>query len=182
MRPTLALALLASAALTACDDSAEPTTRDATAAAAPAEPNTTDAARADAPVPEAETDMPSTETADAFATEIVDALTRGDTAFVFDHAEGVGLPDGWQQMLGPFLSSMAGHDLTHEVRPVESFSRDELSWPEGDLPEALDEVKQILHVAYDETDEDGNNARGTLTLPLVRRDNAWKILLIGPDA
>ncbi|MEL7474390.1 MAG: hypothetical protein AAGK04_13815 [Planctomycetota bacterium] len=119
---------------------------------------------------------------DAFGAEMVEALKDGDTDKLLSHVEGVGLPEGWQAMITPMFAGMQGRELSSAVRPVSEFSREDLQWPEGDLPEALGSVEHILDVSYENTEANGDSESGRFTFPLKQVDGEWRVLLIGPDA
>jgi hypothetical protein len=117
--------------------------------------------------------MSKDDQAAAFAALITQALIDADTDTIIAHVKAVNLPAGWQQMIVPMLNGMEGYDLSGEVRERNTFTNEELKWPE-ETPEPLKAVTHILYVWYEGDDDSGNR-----TFPLVYENNQWKILLAG---
>lgn len=113
-----------------------------------------------------------------FSTSITQKIQSGGWAPVAEHLHTINLPDGWQAMVQPFFDGLKGKPLEHSLQSPDTFTREELHWPAGTLPTPLDEVEQILVLAYVESDGEDKSS-GRFTFPLLEVDGQWKIVLVG---
>ena len=111
-----------------------------------------------------------------FAATVTEQLKTSGWKGVQPHVHVLNLPDGWEEMIGGFFDSMLNMPLTWSIEPVANFTRQQLSWPEGDLPAPLDQVKEILVIQYSLVDGE-NKESAKLTLPLIEVEGAWKVAL-----
>lgn len=158
-----ALLLAAPFALAACSGESDSATN------APASNNASTPEASDETTPDAA--EPDTASLDAFADRIATAFADGDSQTLISSMKPVNVPEGWQGMLAPMLTSMKGKEVTAAVQPRADFSNEDLMWPDP-TPAALAEVEHILVVGYEEETESAK-----LTFALTQDNGDWKILL-----
>lgn len=117
---------------------------------------------------------------ETFADETVERIKTQGWAGVRDRIHGTNLPEGWEQFISGMFDDLQAKPIETGLKAVTDLSREQLHWPEGELPSPLDRVTHVIAVGYEigTPGEDGHE-QADLTFPVLEIDGEWKIVLAG---
>ena len=115
-----------------------------------------------------------------FSRHVAELVRSGNFPALLSLMHGIGLPEGWQDMVQPLFAGYLGQPVQPSVIPAAEIPEHQQVWLKKAPREILDQLQYAVKLSYETVYSADNKESGELILPIIFLDGKWVLLLVGP--
>ena len=115
-----------------------------------------------------------------FGRQVAELVRSGKFPALLSLMHGIGLPEGWQEMVRPLFEGYLGQPVSSSIIPAAEIPEHQQVWLKKAPEDIRKELKYAVKLSYETVHSVDNKESGELILPIIFLDNKWVLLLVGP--